>query len=129
MMESQRSESLAGLRILVVEDNFLIASSLQRTLMSWGCTVVGPAPSVQEAVRLAMTEAVDGAILDINVKGGVSAPVAEALRRRGLPLFFITGYASPQMLPAQFKTIPRLHKPIDREELKSAMMDMFLEMC
>jgi DNA-binding NtrC family response regulator len=113
---------LQGMRILLVEDNFLVATHLKRLLSTWGCEVVGPAPSVMEAAILAGSETFSGAILDINIIGGSSMSVAEALQQKGCPFFFITGYGSPQGLPDSLKAVTRLNKPIDASTLESTCL-------
>lgn len=125
-MEAAGSRALKGLRILVVEDNFMIASSLKRMLESWGCDVVGPAPSVEEAEQLADQCDLSGGILDINIRGGTSAPIAERLHNRGLPYIFITGYSSPHLLPDELLKAQRLHKPITDAVLRSVLVEKFL---
>src|SRR5690242_12307025 len=92
---------IAGLRLLVVEDEMLIAMTIEDVLSDLGCTVVGPASSVAKAMDLLGKEEIDGAILDLNLKGEQAIPVAQALQDRGTPFFFLTGYgssASSQML-------------------------------
>lgn len=120
------AEKPLGLRILLVEDNFLVANSIKRMLTEWGCEVVGPAPSVAEALRLAEGATLHGGILDINIQGGSSAPIAAGLEERSCPYFFITGYASPHLLPAGLLTRRRLNKPFSREALWSAIQKEFL---
>jgi DNA-binding response OmpR family regulator len=78
---------LNGLRILVVEDTFLVADSISSALQLRGCLVVGPVPRVQPALELARTEVIEGAILDVNLAGELSFPVADALIERHIPLF------------------------------------------
>lgn len=109
---------LAGMRILVVEDNYLVASALQQHLEELGCTVVGPVPSLEEGLAMVDTHDLAGAILDINIIGGTSAPIAHALRQRHCPFFFITGYTSPRLLPDSLVDCRRLMKPIDEELLE-----------
>jgi DNA-binding NtrC family response regulator len=113
--------NLSGLRILVVEDNFLIASLLKRMLTNWGCQVIGPVPTLNEGKRLAETESLSGAILDINIVGGNSVPIAAALQDRGCPFIFITGYGSPKTLPAPLREVTRLDKPIDEFVLQATL--------
>jgi DNA-binding NtrC family response regulator len=124
-MTMSANDRLAGMRILLVEDNFLIATYLKRLLMSWGVDVVGPAPSVNEAQQLAEVKDLSGAILDVNIVGGNSVPVAAKLQARGLPFFFITGYGSPLGLPEAMSTRPRLNKPIDERKLQTTIQNEF----
>jgi CheY-like chemotaxis protein len=107
---------LQGVRILVVEDEALIAEDLRETLETAGCVVVGPCPQVREAVAEALGGRIDGAILDRNLKNQSSEPVAEALRRRGVPFVVVSGYADTG-LPEHFSDVPLLAKPFQRGEL------------
>src|SRR5215210_3721567 len=63
-------DAVAGRRILIVEDNFMVAMSLERTLRQWGCDVVGPYPSLEEGRRAALDPSIEAAVLDINIVGG-----------------------------------------------------------
>lgn len=128
MMKSAEDNGspLSGKRILLVEDDFLIASSLAQSLRELGLEVVGPVPSLDEARRLAEDEHLCGAILDINILGGPSFPVAEALHQRGCPFIFITGYGSPQGLPPSLARARRLNKPIDEADFKEVVSVEFL---
>ncbi len=112
---------LSGLRILVVEDNYLVASALQQHLEELDCTVVGPVPSLEEGMNIVQTQDIAGAILDINIIGGTSAPIAHRLREKNIPFFFITGYTSPRLLPDSLTDCCRLMKPIDEEVLERAV--------
>jgi CheY-like chemotaxis protein len=85
---------LAGRRILVVEDEFLISAMLCDMLDDSAAIVVGPANSVAEAMRLVQDSQIDGAILDMNLNGQWSDPIAEALQGRGIPFVFTTGYGA-----------------------------------
>lgn len=104
-------------RILVVEDNFVLAESMRFSLEELGCTVVGPAPTAARALELLALGPVDAAVLDIDLRGRSSAPVAEELARRGTPFVFLTGYESAALLPEAFHSWTRLSKPVDPEEL------------
>jgi CheY-like chemotaxis protein len=88
-----RSSPLAGLRLLVVEDEALVAMLIEDLLRDLGCTVVGPVGSVARALALLRREAIDGALLDVNLGKERSYPVADALAARGVPFVFLTGYA------------------------------------
>lgn len=83
---------LAGKRVLVVEDEVLVAMLVEDLLEEAGCIVVGPFAQVGEALAAAGTETVDVALLDVNVRGEQVFPVAYQLERRGVPFLFLTGY-------------------------------------
>jgi CheY-like chemotaxis protein len=104
-------------RILVVEDNYVLAESMRFALEELGCTVVGPAPTAARALELLTSGPIDAAVLDIDLRGVSSAPVAEELARRGTPFVFLSGYESAALLPATFHSWTRLSKPVDPEEL------------
>ncbi len=118
--------SKSGLTVLLVEDNYLVASAMMQHLNEMGCEVVGPVPSVDEGVRMIEeSERLDGGILDINIIGGSSEPVAKALQGRGLPFFFITGYASPNLLGSDYDEALKLRKPLDHQQLREAVGTCF----
>src|SRR4051794_18564375 len=93
-MAEPRPDALRGRRLLVVEDEYLIAASLARELEGRGAEVVGPAGSVRDALALVEAEGdrLDGAVLDINLRDERVYPVADALVARGVPFIFLTGY-------------------------------------
>ncbi len=114
-----------GLRILVVEDSFLAASSLSRLLERLGCTVVGPAPTVTDALRLISERPFDAAILDINLGSETAEPIAAELDRRGTPFLFVTGYNSPRLLSEAYLGRRRVLKPVEFAVLHAAMQEEF----
>ncbi|MBN9315247.1 MAG: response regulator [Devosia sp.] len=83
---------LSGKRILVVEDEFLVALEAASMLAEVGATVVGPAYHPAPALQFAKTEALDAAVLDINLGTGTSESIADTLKSRGIPFIFATGY-------------------------------------
>lgn len=99
-------------RVLVAEDEYFIARDLVRALRALAIEVVGPVAEVPEALLLARTEAVDAAILDINLHGQEIYPVADILRRRGVRLIFATGYGTAA-IPQAYRGVPRWEKPFD----------------
>src|SRR6185312_11558135 len=109
---------LAGRRILVVEDDWLIAVCIEEALHKLGCTVVGPVSKLDRALELAKSEVFDAAILDITIRGGQVFPVAESLRSRGIPFVFASGYGD-WALPASFQGQTRLTKPFTADELQT----------
>src|SRR4051794_27687402 len=97
-------------RVLLVEDEALIAMLLEDMLTDLDCDIVATAAELGEAVALARTEAIDIAIIDINLRGVAAYPVAQALRERGIPFAFVTGYGAAGSDPAH-QDIPVLQKP------------------
>ena len=116
---------LEGLRILVVEDNLLLAEVTRLLLEDGGCAVVGPAGRLKRGLRLAQDEAIDGAILDINLHGEMSFPIAEVLHAREVPFIFVTGYEDRSIVPMAFRSAPRLDKPVTDEQLIDAIVAAF----
>ena len=102
--------SLAGRRILLVEDEYLIAQAVMRDLERES-VVGGPAPSVERALRLVEDgPPIDAAILDLNLSGVDSLPLAEVLQDRAVPFVFATGYISADV-PRQWQHVPGVEKP------------------
>ena len=107
-------------RILVLDDEPLIAAMLAEWLAECGCEPVGPAYTVVEALRFAETETLDGAILDVSLGEEDSLRVAGALGERGVPFAFATGYGAFD-LPHPFQDAPVLAKPFDFEEIRTTV--------
>ena len=119
------SRLLQGLRVLVVEDNLLLAEVTKLLLEESGCQVVGPAGWLERGLELAEHEPLDGALLDINLHGDMSFPIAEALSRRGVPFVFVTGYEDRSIVPLAYRSAPRLDKPVADEHLMEVMVAAF----
>ena len=111
---------LQGLRVLVVEDEFLVSMDIQLMLDQLGCEVVGPCGDLASALRAAEARTLDVALLDINIRGELVTPVADALAARAVPFVFCTGYRLDQ-LAARYPTIPRLMKPFQIADLDGAL--------
>ena len=109
--------TFAGRRVLVVEDEFLISLTTVEFLESLGCEVVGPAARLAAAFELAQSEALDAAVLDINIAGDMVWPVAEVLRRRGIPFIFLSAHPRLGEFPMPFAAIPHLEKPLEQNRL------------
>src|SRR4051794_17856289 len=107
MTEASGGQSLRGQdrAVLVVEDEFLIATMIEDVLVRLGFRVVGPASSVGSALEAFSTATPDAALLDLNVRGEPIEPVAAALDERGIPFAFISGY-SADALPSRWRTKP-----------------------
>lgn len=113
--------TLNGIGILVVEDDYFIASDLEQTLKSAGARVVGPFSRAEQARdALAQGDTAAAAVLDVNIAGAMVYPLAEQLREAGIPFVFATGYDA-NVIPAQFSAVPRLVKPIERRRLLDAL--------
>ncbi len=111
------AHGLQGCRVLVVEDETLIAVMIEEVLHDLGCVVVGPVGKLSAALRLATEETLDAAILDISIRGGMVYPVAEVLLNRHVPFVFASGYGD-WVLPDVFGDQPRLTKPFSMRELE-----------
>ena len=101
----------AGLRILLVEDEAMVAMIIEDTLNDLGCEIVGPMPSIAKALAAVKSEDhIDGAFLDVNLRGELVYPVAEALAARSIPFAFVTGYGE-KGIDARYRGAPVLTKP------------------
>jgi DNA-binding response OmpR family regulator len=116
------ASGLAGKRILVVEDETLIAMLLEMALQDENCDVVGPVARVADAIQLAQHETLDGAFLDVNLAGEPVFPVAEVLAGRDIPLLLLSGYGD-EALPAG-RDWPIRSKPFDVGDVLRAMSDL-----
>ncbi|MGO9544922.1 MAG: response regulator [Rhodomicrobium sp.] len=114
---------MAGLQILLVEDEFLVALEVEAALERMGCSIVGPFARLAKALQAAQSEQLDGAVLDINLNGEMVYPLAELLAGQRVPFVFITGYAAAD-LPERFRPFRRLPKPLDADALRDAFLDI-----
>ncbi|WP_081762498.1 response regulator [Xanthobacter sp. 126] len=115
---------LSGRRVLVVEDEFLVALGLEDNLRSLGYTVVGPIASLAAAVSAASSERIDAAILDVNLAGEPVYPAAAVLAERGIPFIFCSGYTGSVRMPAEFVDAPRVAKPYTSRVIADALADL-----
>jgi CheY-like chemotaxis protein len=114
-------EKLAGLRVLVVEDEAAISMLLEDMLMDFGCEIVGPAARLNAAIEMANGEAFDIAILDVNLAGDPIYPVADILTERDLPFVFSTGYGGAG-IKDPYRDRPVVQKPFGQQELKRTIL-------
>jgi CheY-like chemotaxis protein len=114
--------SLDGLRMLVVEDEALVAMMVEDMLTDFGCVVVDVAGTLEQGLALAKADEppIDGAILDVNLGGSKVFPIAEALEARGLKFVFATGYGRAG-LESRFADRAVIAKPFGRDALESLM--------
>ncbi|MES2033224.1 MAG: response regulator [Pseudomonadota bacterium] len=114
---------LNGLRVLVVEDEMLVSMLVEDMLTDFGCVVVGPAPDFDEAMALAGSAEIDAALLDVNVAGRPVFPVADALKARGVPFAFASGYGQAGLAEAH-RDAPVLQKPFRQADLERALSSL-----
>jgi len=112
-----------GLRVLLVEDENLVALLLEDMLAELGHSVVGPVARLKKAVEMAQSEAIDLAILDVNINGEEAYPIAEVLEARGIPFIFSTGYGKSS-LPARYRDRPTLAKPFQQRTLQELIAEV-----
>jgi CheY-like chemotaxis protein len=112
---------LRGLRVLVVEDEFLVSLDLEAMLRELGAEVIGPFSGLERAAAVARAERLDVALLDVNVGGQLVTPVADALAERAIPFVFCTGYGAAS-LPAPHVAVPILMKPCQAQQLKETLL-------
>jgi CheY-like chemotaxis protein len=111
---------LEGLRVLLVEDESLVAMAVEDMLRNIGCEVAASACSVDEAFQKVAAGGFGFALLDVSLRGKKVFPVAEALSNRGIPFAFASGYGSAAF-PEAFKSTPVVSKPFQLEDLSAAL--------
>jgi two-component SAPR family response regulator len=123
----EKPKELAGLRVLVLEDEALLSMLLEDVLAELGCTLVGPFGQTQEALSFlrAHPDGVDFGILDVNVAGHRSDPVALEFDRLGLPFVFSTGY-DESALEQRWRSKPCLRKPFRPADLERILVEASL---
>jgi DNA-binding NtrC family response regulator len=108
---------LEGRNVLVVEDDFIVAMDICIRLEETGARILGPVASVNNAMTIIDAgERIDAAVLDVNLKGENSFPVAAALAERKVPFVFTTGY-DQSALPESYRKAPRCEKPINMSHM------------
>jgi CheY-like chemotaxis protein len=114
---------LAGLRVLVVEDEMMVSMLIEDMLAELGCEVVGPASRLDEALSLAKEAELDCAVLDVNLGGQPIFPLADLLRERGRPFAFATGYGDAGLRDVD-KGSPVLQKPFREGDLARVLGEL-----
>jgi PAS domain S-box-containing protein len=114
--------TIGGRRILVVEDEALVAILVHDVLDALGFTVVGPVATMAQALALAKADPIDAAILDVNLGGEPIYPVADALTARGIPFVFVTGY-NTDAIDRRYGHVAALEKPIEPDILRSLFVE------
>jgi CheY-like chemotaxis protein len=117
------NQPLAGVRLLLVEDEGLVAMELEDMIGSLGGEVVGPFGRVADALEALRRERVDGAVLDVRLDGDTTFQIADVLSLAANPILFVTGAASS--IPEAYRHVPRLHKPFDDTEFARLAKSIF----
>jgi len=120
------SSSLEGLRVLLAEDEGLIALEVETVLQGFGCEVVGPVSRVNDVLREAERGQLDGALLDVNLRGEQIFAVLPRLTELKLRIVITSGYDDATLFPEAFRTLPRLAKPFGELSLRKICEQTFL---
>ncbi len=107
-------------RILVVEDEAMISMLLEDMVLDCGAEIVGPVAKFDDALELAHRAEFEVAVLDLNLNGTLSNPIAEVIRERGIPVIFATGYGADGLLD-RFRDCPTLQKPFSQQDFAEAV--------
>jgi CheY-like chemotaxis protein len=113
-------QDLSNRKVLVVEDEMMIAMLIEDMLEEFGCELVGPATSVPRALDLIGKEQIEVAVLDLNLDGQDTYAIADALQRKKVPFIFATGYGSTG-LRKEYGAQPVLQKPFQAKDLETAL--------
>jgi FixJ family two-component response regulator len=116
-------EPLAGLRLLLVEDDALVAMELEELISSLGGETVGPFGRVADALEALRLERVNGAVLDVRLDGDTTFPIADVLLQAASPIVFVTGQVGS--IPEKYWQVPRLLKPFDYTEFARLAESIF----
>lgn len=128
-MRSSAISDLSGLRILVVEDEYMVAEHICMMLEDFGCEIVGPVATVEKALAIVNNGGLNGAMLDTNLNGDSSAPIAVALLAASVPFVVATGYGALKLDDECLNHATRLIKPFNETELKETLSAVFTPAC
>ena len=129
MTEAATSAILTDRRILVAEDEYMVAEEVATVLAEAGAEVHGPVASVADALRLVAAEGgIEGALLDVNLHGEAIWPVVDVLLARGVPVVLTTGYDAGA-LPGAYAYLPRCEKPTSGRALIRALAHVLAARC
>jgi DNA-binding response OmpR family regulator len=120
----EAGSGLEGVRVLLVEDEIMVALDLELALEEAGAEVIGPVMNLEEALRCAEREEIDVALLDVDLQGKQVYPAARVLAGRGVPFLFHTGHATREQLCGEFPNAVVCRKPMRLEELLHTLSDL-----
>ncbi len=123
MPEKDAGDLLKGLRVLVVEDEPLVAMLIEEYLLDFGCTIAGSARRVAKGIGMLRESEIDVAVLDVNVAGESVEPLAIELEQRKIPFTFASGYGA-KGIGERWSAHPILQKPFSPDDLRAALMKL-----
>lgn len=123
-ISTKSNRQVTGLRVLIVEDESLVALLLEDMLAELGHTVIGPVAHVKKALDMIQREEIDLAILDVNINGENTYSIADVLAARNVPFLFSTGY-DKESLHGSHQDRPTLQKPFPRQDLENLLAGVF----
>jgi DNA-binding NtrC family response regulator len=112
--------NLTGHSVLVVEDEYWIATDAAHALRDAGADVIGPVPNADAAKAAVARQRPDAVMIDINLGEGPSFAFATSLKERGIPFMFVTGY-DEEFIPEEFDDVQRLQKPVELRQMIDAV--------
>ena len=115
--------SAEGRQVLVVEDEITIVLMIEDALLGIGAEIVGPASQLDAAMKLARESPIDLAVLDINIRGGNTYPIADILAERGIPFVFCSGYGD-WAIEGRHRDRPHLTKPFRSDDLEVQVLEL-----
>jgi two-component SAPR family response regulator len=115
---------LRDTRVLIVEDNFVVADALRYLIDGYGGFVSTIVPTLEQAFAVLVAARVDIAVLDVNLNGTSVVPFAEHLHAEGVPYIFLTGYGDEELLPEHLRVHPRFGKPVDAEPFVRTLREL-----
>jgi DNA-binding response OmpR family regulator len=121
--KGEQKTALQNCSVLIVEDEATVAMLLEDFVLELGCHVTGIAARVDTALTLIEVKNLDVVILDVNLEGEASYPVANELERRKIPFLFATGYGA-QAIPEEYRWHTVLQKPFRKQELEAALLEV-----
>lgn len=125
MINQAPSTSLSGLRVLVAEDDLLIAGLIREILLDCGCKVIGPVRNPRDALQAVHANVIDGALVDVRLGTAKIDPVANELTARHIPFILMSGHALPDGSATLLRRAPLLQKPFNVERLRRVIGDTF----
>lgn len=120
--QGARTPLLSGTRVLIVEDETVVALHMAKMVEELGCTVVKTVGTVDQALDVVSEHAIDCAILDVNLSGTLSFRLAAALRRRDIPFVYCTAYVDAASVFPEVAAAQRLGKPVRKKDLRDALV-------